>query len=101
MLRKLPRPEEVQLVFSAHGLPMSLVEKGDPYPRHIEQTVQLVRQLGAWANPHVLCYQSKVGPQKWLQPSLTATIEKMAHRRHQTNAGDSDVFPHRAHRNAA
>src|SRR5271154_480103 len=79
VLRKLPRPDEIQLVFSAHGLPMSLVEKGDPYPRHIEQTVQLVRQLGSWPNSHVLCYQSKVGPQKWLQPSLTSTIEKMAH----------------------
>jgi ferrochelatase len=79
VLRKLRRPDEVQLVFSAHGLPMSLVEKGDPYPRHIEQTVQMVRQLGSWPNPHVLCFQSKVGPQKWLQPSLTGTIERMAH----------------------
>jgi protoporphyrin/coproporphyrin ferrochelatase len=71
-------PEDVYLVFSAHGLPMTLVEKGDPYPKHIEQTVQLVRQLGAWPNPHVLCYQSKVGPQKWLQPSLTGTLEHLA-----------------------
>ena len=78
VLVQLPRPEEVHLVFSAHGLPMALVEKGDPYPRHIEQTVQLVHQLGSWPNPHVLCFQSKVGPQKWLQPSLTATIESLA-----------------------
>src|SRR5580692_3382788 len=78
VLRKVPRPDEVQLVFSAHGLPMTLVEKGDPYPRQIEQTVQMIRQLGAWTNPHVLCFQSRVGPQKWLQPSLTSTIEKMA-----------------------
>jgi protoporphyrin/coproporphyrin ferrochelatase len=78
VLTQLPRPEEVQLVFSAHGLPVALVEKGDPYPQHIEQTVELIRQLGAWPNPHVLCFQSKVGPQKWLQPSLTGTIEAMA-----------------------
>lgn len=78
VLRELPDPENVQLVFSAHGLPVTLVEQGDPYPKHIEQTVQLVRQLGAWPNPHVLCYQSKVGPQKWLQPSLTGTIERLA-----------------------
>jgi ferrochelatase len=71
-------PGSVVLVFSAHGLPLSLVEKGDPYPKHIEATVQLVRQLGAWSNPHILCYQSRVGPQKWLQPSLTATIENLA-----------------------
>ena len=78
VLQEVPDPENVQLVFSAHGLPMTLVEKGDPYPQHIEQTVQLVRQLGAWRNPYVLCYQSKVGPQKWLQPSLTGTIESLA-----------------------
>jgi protoporphyrin/coproporphyrin ferrochelatase len=78
VLQQVPAPEDVYLVFSAHGLPMTLVEKGDPYPKHIEQTVQLVRQLGAWPNPHVLCYQSKVGPQKWLQPSLTGTLERLA-----------------------
>jgi len=78
VLGQLPRPDDVHLVFSAHGLPMPLVQKGDPYPKHIEGTVQLVRELGAWPNPHVLCYQSKVGPQKWLQPSLTGTIEKLA-----------------------
>ena len=79
VLRQLPNPEEVELVFSAHGLPMALVERGDPYPQHIDATVRLVCELGAWQNPHILCYQSKVGPQKWLQPSLTGTIEKMAH----------------------
>ncbi len=78
VLRQLPNPGEVHLVFSAHGLPLAVVEKGDPYPQHIEATVRMVRELGAWPNPHVLCFQSKVGPQKWLQPSLTGTIEKMA-----------------------
>ena len=78
VLRQLPNPEEVELVFSAHGLPMALVERGDPYPQHIDATVRLVCELGAWQNPHILCYQSKVGPQKWLQPSLASTIEKMA-----------------------
>ena len=78
VLSTLDRPDEVHLVFSAHGLPTTLVEKGDPYPKQIEETVQLVRELGSWENPYVLCYQSKVGPQKWLQPSLTGTIERMA-----------------------
>jgi ferrochelatase len=78
VLCQLPRPDGVHLVFSAHGLPMSLVEKGDPYPQHIAATVKLVRELGAWPNPHTLCFQSRVGPQKWLQPPLTATIEKLA-----------------------
>jgi protoporphyrin/coproporphyrin ferrochelatase len=79
VLAEIKRPDEIHLVFSAHGLPLALVEKGDPYPKQIEETVQMVRELGAWPNPHVLCYQSRVGPQKWLKPSLTTTIEKMAH----------------------
>jgi protoporphyrin/coproporphyrin ferrochelatase len=74
----LQRSDEVHLVFSAHGLPLKLVERGDPYPKHIEATVKLVREMGEWKNPHVLCYQSRVGPQKWLEPSLTGTIEKLA-----------------------
>ena len=78
VLAEIKHPDEIHLVFSAHGLPLALVEKGDPYPKQIEETVQMVRELGAWPNPHVLCYQSRVGPQKWLQPSLTTTIEKMA-----------------------
>jgi len=78
VLERIPDPSSVLLVFSAHGLPMALVEKGDPYPKQIEATVQLVRELGAWSNPHLLCFQSKVGPQKWLQPSLTGTVESLA-----------------------
>jgi protoporphyrin/coproporphyrin ferrochelatase len=79
VLRELDDPDQVHLVFSAHGLPMALVEKGDPYPKQIEQTVKLVQELGSWENPFTLCFQSRVGPQKWLQPSLTTTIEKLAH----------------------
>jgi ferrochelatase len=79
VLATLPDPEGVHLVFSAHGLPLVLVEKGDPYPKQIEATMNLVLQAGAWKNRSTLCFQSKVGPQKWLQPSLTATIEDLAH----------------------
>lgn len=77
-LAKLERPEQVHLVFSAHSLPISLVERGDPYPQQIEATVGLVREAGGWPNPHVLCYQSRVGRQRWLEPSLTETIERLA-----------------------
>jgi ferrochelatase len=76
--RQFARRDEVHLVFSAHGLPMSLVEEGDPYPKQVERTVQLVRERGDWSNPWTLCYQSRVGRQKWLEPSLTSTIEKLA-----------------------
>src|SRR5580693_1350810 len=79
VLEQLPNPHEVYLLFSAHSLPLALVAKGDPYPKQIQETVQLVMELGAWPNPHGLCFQSKVGPQKWIQPSLTETVEKLAH----------------------
>ncbi|HEX9457070.1 MAG TPA: ferrochelatase [Candidatus Acidoferrum sp.] len=84
VLRQFPDSSRIHLVFSAHGLPMSLVEKGDPYPKQIEETVRLACELGAkqypgWPRTHLLCYQSRVGPAKWLQPSLTETIERLGH----------------------
>ncbi len=78
VLSAVPNQDNVHLVFSAHGLPLSLVAKGDPYPNQVETTVQLIRQLGAWPNSYTLCYQSRVGPQKWLQPSLIETIDHLA-----------------------
>jgi len=71
-------PDRAHIVFSAHGLPVSLIERGDPYAKHVEETVRLVMQHGAWKNAHTLCYQSKVGRRKWLTPSLTETIENLA-----------------------
>jgi ferrochelatase len=84
ILRQFPDSSRIHLVFSAHGLPMSLVEKGDPYPQQIEATVRLVceagsRQYSGWPRTHLLCYQSRVGPAKWLQPPLTGTIEQLGH----------------------
>ena len=71
-------PEAVQFVFSAHSLPQSVVDKGDPYQRQIEETVDLVMEQGGWSNAHCLCYQSKVGASRWLQPSLHTTLRKLA-----------------------
>ena len=84
VLRQFPDSSRIHLVFSAHGLPMSLVEKGDPYPNQIETTVRLVCEAGktqypGWPRTHLLCYQSRVGPAKWLQPPLTGTIERLGH----------------------
>jgi len=71
-------PDRTHIVFSAHGLPLSLIERGDPYAKHVEETVRLVMQHGAWKNAHTLCYQSKVGRRKWLTPSLTETLKNLA-----------------------
>jgi len=84
VLRQFPDSSRIHLVFSAHGLPMSLVEKGDPYPRQIEETVRLTCDLGSkeypgWPKTHLLCYQSRVGPAKWLQPPFTETMRRLGH----------------------
>ncbi|MBI3788133.1 MAG: ferrochelatase [Ignavibacteriales bacterium] len=71
-------PKSIQLVFSAHGVPLYIIERGDPYQRHIEATVRLVMERGKWNHPHLLCYQSKVGPAKWLAPSLNDTVHSLA-----------------------
>lgn len=68
----------VHLIFSAHGVPMKAIEAGDPYREHIEATVRLVCERGRWTNSHVLCYQSRVGPGRWLTPSLDTTLHKLA-----------------------
>ena len=75
-------PEEIRgdvnILFSAHGTPMKLVRQGDPYSQHIAKTVELILSRGGFAQPHHLCYQSKVGPLKWLEPSTPDTIHKLA-----------------------
>jgi protoporphyrin/coproporphyrin ferrochelatase len=68
-----------ELVFSAHSLPVSVIEKGDPYQEQIEETVELVMERGGWSNHYRLCYQSKVGASKWLQPSLHTTLRNLHH----------------------
>jgi ferrochelatase len=77
-LARFPVLDRAEIVFSAHSVPMSIIAKGDAYQRHIEETVQLLMERGGWANRHRLCYQSKVGASKWLQPSLHRTLHDLA-----------------------
>jgi ferrochelatase len=77
-LARFPDSRQPDLVFSAHSVPMAVIEKGDPYQRQIEETVQLLMARGGWSNRHRLCYQSKVGASRWLQPSLHHTIKELA-----------------------
>jgi|HubBroStandDraft_6_1064221.scaffolds.fasta_scaffold00181_23 ferrochelatase len=77
-LARFSAPERADIVFSAHSVPMSVIAKGDPYQRQIEETVQLLMERGGWLNRHRLCYQSKVGASKWLQPSLHRALHDLA-----------------------
>jgi protoporphyrin/coproporphyrin ferrochelatase len=81
-LRQFPDSSRIHLLFSAHGIPLSLVEKGDPYPKHIAETVRMVNEQGSkrypnWPRTEILCYQSRVGPMKWLEPPFLETMERL------------------------
>ena len=77
-LAQFERPDDVDVVFSAHSLPVSVVEAGDPYQAQIERTTELVWKQGGWPARRHLCYQSKVGTSKWLAPSMHETVENLA-----------------------
>ncbi len=70
--------QDTHIVFSAHGTPMKLVRQGDPYSGHIKQTVAAIMRQGSYTQKSSLCYQSKVGPMKWLTPSTPDTIKDLA-----------------------
>lgn len=74
------RPEErddAVILFSAHGIPTSLADKGDPYPHEIARTVQgVVERLGN--RVHVLAFQSRLGPVRWLAPNLREALKDLA-----------------------
>ena len=76
----LIRPEErddAVVLFSAHGIPVSLAEKGDPYPMEITRTVRgVMERLGT--RKHVLAFQSRLGPVKWLAPNLQDALKDLA-----------------------
>jgi len=83
-LRQFPDSSRIHLLFSAHGIPLSLVQKGDPYPNHIAETVRLVNEAGTkryarWPKTQVVCFQSRVGPMKWLEPPFLGTMERLGH----------------------
>jgi ferrochelatase len=68
------------LLFSAHSLPLHIVERGDSYPQEIGASVQAVIDRLAAPNPYLLAYQSEVGPVRWLGPSTERVIERLGHK---------------------
>lgn len=79
-LQKFPENERINVVllFSSHGTPIKLVKQGDPYKNQIENTVKCVMERGKFVQKHFLSFQSKVGPQKWIEPKTPVVIEKLA-----------------------
>jgi ferrochelatase len=77
-LSRFANPAQPEIVFSAHSVPVSVIERGDPYQHQITETVELLMRRGGWTNAHRLCYQSKVGASKWLQPSLHRALRDLS-----------------------
>lgn len=71
--------DDYHLIFSAHGLPQKIVNNGDPYQSQIEEHLELLKEkLSHYATNFKsinLAYQSKVGPMKWLTPSLDTMLQ--------------------------
>jgi ferrochelatase len=72
--------EDVNLIFSAHGLPQNIIDKGDPYENEVNEHVEILQNMldakGIKYKSISLAYQSKVGPMKWLEPSLDNMLKK-------------------------
>jgi len=74
-------PEEFELIFSAHGLPKKIIEKGDMYQKHIRYNVYHARKalMQAGVNFHNthLAYQSRLGPLEWIKPYLDDKLKSL------------------------
>ena len=71
-------PSDVRLLLSAHGLPEKVVRDGDPYQWQVEQTCEAVFKLLPQDWEMEVCYQSRVGPLKWIGPATEDSIQKAA-----------------------
>ncbi|HZS43970.1 MAG TPA: ferrochelatase [Blastocatellia bacterium] len=70
--------DNIHILFSAHSIPLSYVNNGDPYERQTKRTIEMVmREIGR-PFPYHLSFQSRVGPAKWLGPNTDETIRRLA-----------------------
>ncbi len=78
-LARLPEPDpaKVEVLFSAHGLPQKIIDAGDVYEQQVRATYDALRAQLGWPRT-TLCYQSRVGPLKWLQPYTEDVIKELA-----------------------
>ncbi|XP_029371201.1 ferrochelatase, mitochondrial isoform X1 [Echeneis naucrates] len=81
-LLKFPeaKRDDVVILFSAHSLPLSVVNRGDPYPQEVGATVQRVMERLGHCNPYRLVWQSRVGPMAWLGPQTDEVIKGLCER---------------------
>ena len=76
--------KDFDIIFSAHGLPQKMVDKGDVYQKHIGRHIDILKKMMIeedmlFHNVHI-AYQSKVGPMEWLKPSLSDKLKNVRNR---------------------
>ncbi|MEN9855396.1 MAG: hypothetical protein RLZZ157_522 [Pseudomonadota bacterium] len=71
-------PQKVRILWSAHGLPEKIIAEGDPYQKQVEESVAALKPLLPDAFEHTICYQSRVGPLKWIGPSTEEALAEAA-----------------------
>jgi protoporphyrin/coproporphyrin ferrochelatase len=74
--------EKVLILFSAHSLPLDVIDRGDSYPQEVGASVQRVVERLAVSNSYLLAYQSDVGPVRWLGPRTEEVIRRLGARGH-------------------
>lgn len=72
------RPANARVLHSAHGLPEVTIKRGDSYQWQVGETVKAVTALLPELTDHITCFQSKVGPLKWIGPSTEDMVEEAA-----------------------
>lgn len=71
--------EPERVLTSFHGIPQSYFDKGDPYYCQCQKTARLLRERLGWSQEKlVITFQSRFGPEEWLQPYTDKTVEKLA-----------------------
>ncbi len=71
--------EPERVLTSFHGIPQSYFDKGDPYYCQCQKTARLLRERLGWSKEKlVITFQSRFGPEEWLQPYTDKTVEKLA-----------------------
>lgn len=79
MCQDYPSGKNPRVLFSAHGLPEKIIKGGDPYQAQCEDSAKkIVAAMGVENLDWQVCYQSKVGPLKWIGPSTDEAIHKAA-----------------------
>ncbi len=79
------KAQDFDLIFSAHSLPQKIIDNGDPYQKEIIENVTILQDMLKeegldFKNVH-LAYQSKLGPQKWLSPSLEDKLREIKNKK--------------------